>query len=47
MTEDVMQRTSPLDYRVVSTDPADVVDECHADADCPHHHRRDKKKQKR
>lgn len=36
---------SPLDYRVVSNDPADAVDECHED-DCRHQHRRRKKKRR-
>jgi len=41
-----MTAPCPLDYRVVSTDPADAVDECHAESDCPHQHRRRKKKPK-
>ena len=41
-----MRRLCPLDYRVASNDPADAVDECHAEADCPHHHRRGRRKKK-
>ena len=34
---------TPLDYRVVSDDPADAEHECHED-ECRHEHRRKKKR---